>query len=178
MPQFLKNMSRVFEQKQSATGKLVAVQSAGQPVWTPRDYAALAREGFAQNAICYRCVRMISESAASVPLQLLDGKQVLDEHPLLTLLKRPNSVQSSQDLFEDWYGHLMVAGNAYLESVSLEDEVIELHVLRPDRMKVVPGSDGWPEFYEYNVAGQQMRFAQGGEGQKPILHMSLFNPAQ
>ena len=131
---------------------------AGQPVWTPRDYAALAREGFSQNAICYRCVRMICESAASVPLQLQDGKQVLDEHPLLSLLKRPNSVQSGQDLLEDWYGHLMVAGNAYLESVSVDEQVIELHVLRPDRMKVVPGHDGWPEYYEYSVAGQQMRF--------------------
>ena len=70
----------------------------------------------------------------------------------------------------------MVAGNAYLESVSVDEQVIELHVLRPDRMKVVPGDDGWPEYYEYSVAGQQMRFAQGGRGQKPILHMSLFNP--
>lgn len=178
MPQFMKNLSQLWqrEQKQSATGKLMAVQSAGAPVWTPRDYAALAREGFAQNAICYRCVRMISESAASVPMILQDGKDRLDEHPLLTLLNRPNSVQSGQDLLEDWYGHLMVAGNAYLEQVSLNDEVIELHVLRPDRMKVVPGTDGWPEFYEYSVAGQHMRFHQGGSGQKPILHMSLFNP--
>ncbi len=176
MPSFFTKLSQLFEQKQSATGKLIAMQSAGAPVWTPRDYAALAREGFAQNAICYRCVRMISESAASVPLNLFEGKQILDEHPLLTLLKRPNSVQSGRDLLEDWYGHLMVAGNAYLESVSHDDEVIELHVLRPDRMKVVPGTDGWPEFYEYDVAGQQMRFHQGIEGQKPILHMSLFNP--
>jgi HK97 family phage portal protein len=178
MPQFIKKMSHLWrrEEKQSATGKLIAVQSAGQPVWTPRDYEALAREGFAQNAICYRCVRMIAESAASVPLKLQDGKHMLDEHPLLSLLKRPNSVQSGQDLLEDWYGHLMVAGNAYLEAVSVEEDVIELHVLRPDRMKVVPGSDGWPEFYEYSVAGQQMRFHQGEVGQKPILHMALFNP--
>ena len=171
-------LSRLWhrEEKQSATGKLIAVQSAGQPVWTPRDYEAMAREGFAQNAICYRCVRMIAESAASVPLKLQDGKHVLDEHPLLSLLKRPNSVQSGQDLLEDWYGHLMVAGNAYLEAVSVDEDIIELHVLRPDRMKVVPGSDGWPEFYEYSVAGQQMRFHQGEAGQKPILHMALFNP--
>ena len=98
MPSIFKQLSELFEQKQSATGKLIAMQSAGQPVWTPRDYEALAREGFSQNAICYRCVRMICESAASVPLQLHDGKQVLDEHPLLALLKRPNTEQSGQDL--------------------------------------------------------------------------------
>ena len=39
----------------------------------PRDYAAFAREGFMQNAIVYRSVRMIAEAAASVPLLLYDG---------------------------------------------------------------------------------------------------------
>jgi hypothetical protein len=32
--------------KASATGPLLAFYSQGRPVWTPRDYAALAREGF------------------------------------------------------------------------------------------------------------------------------------
>ncbi len=176
MPSFLNKLSALFEQKQSATGALIALQSAGQPVWTPRDYGALAREGFMQNAIVYRCVRMIAESAASVPLRVHEGAEVLDEHPLLSLLQRPNSAQSGSDLLEDWYGYLMVAGNAYLEAVSNDREVLELHILRPDRMKLVPGEDGWPEFYEYSVAGRQMRFHQAIEGQKPILHMSLFNP--
>ena len=177
MPSFFQNLTSIFEQKQSAAGPLIALQSAGQPVWTPRDYEALAREGFMQNAICYRCVRMISESAASVPLRVHEGKQVLDEHPLLSLLQRPNSAQSGSDLLEDWYGHLMVAGNAYLEAVSNDREVIELHVLRPDRMKVVPGDDGWPEFYEYGVAGRSIcAFIRALRGKSPSLHMSLFNP--
>ena len=39
---------------------LVALFEAGRPRWTPRDYAALAREGFAKNAIAYRAVRLIA----------------------------------------------------------------------------------------------------------------------
>ncbi len=175
MPSVFSKLSALFEQKQSATGPLLALQSMGQPVWTPRDFAALAREGFMQNAVCYRCVRMIAENAASVPLRVHEGREILDDHPLLKLLQRPNGAQSGSDLLEDWYGYLMVAGNAYLEAVSIEGQVREMHVLRPDRMKVVPGEDGWPENYEYSVAGRSMRFHQG-EGQKPILHMSLFNP--
>jgi HK97 family phage portal protein len=59
--------------------------------------------------------------------------------------------------------------------------VRELHDLRPDRMKVVPGSDGWPEAYEYTVAGRTVRFAVpadagGVAGLSPILHLSLFHP--
>jgi hypothetical protein len=30
----------------------------------------------------------------------------------------------------------------------------ELHVLRSDRMSVVPGTDGWPVAYEYAVGRQ------------------------
>jgi HK97 family phage portal protein len=164
------------EVKVSATQRLVAVQSHGQPVWTPRDYGALAREGFQQNAIAYRCVRMIAESAASVPLLLYDGPHQVESHPLLDLLARANARQSGRDLFEDWYGYLLVAGNAYLEAVSVASEVRELHALRPDRMKLVPGADGWPEAYEYTVGGERLRFVQPEQGLRPILHMSLFHP--
>ena len=50
-------------------------------------------------------------------------------------------------------------------------------MLRPDRMKVVPGPDGWPEAYDYTVGGQTVRFEQdAGAGVRPILHMALFHP--
>jgi hypothetical protein len=39
------------EAKASATAPLIALQTMHQPVWTPRDYEAFAREGFMQNAI-------------------------------------------------------------------------------------------------------------------------------
>ena len=165
-----------LEAKASKAAKIIAWASGGHPVWTPRDLASLAREGFAKNAIVYRAVRMISEAAASVPLYLFDGAHEVDDHPLIALLKRPNAMQCGPDLLEAWYGHLMVMGNAYLEAVSVEGAVRELHVLRPDRMKVVPGADGWPEAYEYAVAGQTVRFEQDGQGVRPVLHMALFHP--
>ncbi len=71
--------------KSSATAPLIAFESLRQPVWTPRDYHALAREGFAQNAIVYRCVRMIAEAAASVPLLLSDGDEEIEDHLLMRI---------------------------------------------------------------------------------------------
>ena len=112
-----------------------------------------------------------------MPLFLFDGEREVDDHPLLKLIAQPNPMQCGPDLFEAWYGHLLVAGNAYLEAVSVNGQLRELHVLRPDRMKVVPGADGWPEAYDYSVGGQTMRFEQdGGGGVRPILHMALFHP--
>jgi HK97 family phage portal protein len=182
MPNWLETLKRAWrrdapEHKKSAAGPLIALHMAGRPIWTPRNYQALAREGFNGNAVGYRCVRMIAEAAASVPWLLYEGEREITEHPLLDLLARPNPGMSGQTLLETFYGHLQVAGNAYLEAVTMAGEVRELHVLRPDRMKVVPGKDGWPEAYEYSANGASVRFAQGaGEPVAPILHLRLFNP--
>ncbi|MGQ0671678.1 MAG: phage portal protein [Hyphomicrobium sp.] len=168
----------LVDEKASRTGPLIAIETLGRPVWSPRDYGAFAREGFMQNAICYRAVRMISEAAASVPLLLYDGDAELERHPLLDLLRQPSADHTGVDFLERWYGFLLVAGNAYVEAVAVGGRVRELHVLRPDRMKVVPGSDGWPEAYEYTAGGDTVRFA--GEvvsGVRPILHVRLFHPA-
>ena len=51
----------------------------------------------------------------------------------------------------------------------------ELYALRPDRMKLVPGADGWPQAYDYTVAGRTVRFDQNA-ALPPILHLTFFNP--
>ena len=163
--------------KGTATGPLIAYQNLGEPVWAPRDYAAFAREGFMQNAIVYRSVRMIAEAAASIPLLLYDGANEIETHPLLDLLRRPSLDHTGTDFLEAWYGFLLVAGNAYAEAVALDGEIRELHILRPDRMKVIPGLDGWPEGYEYTVCGRSVRFVEDVlDGVRPILHVRLFHP--
>src|SRR5512134_1552303 len=93
--------------KASATASLIALHHTGQPVWSPRDYAAFAREGYARNPIVYRAVRMISEAASAIPLRLFEGTARLDAHPLLDLLARPNAECCGPDLLEDWYGYLL-----------------------------------------------------------------------
>jgi HK97 family phage portal protein len=178
LARLLPRNSRVPEPKASATAPLIAFESLRQPVWTPRDFTALAREGFSQNAIVYRSVRMTAEAAASVPLLLYQGADEIEDHPLASLLAQPNPGQCGPDLLEAWYGFLLVAGNAYLEAVAVGGSVRELHVLRPDRIRIVPGSDGWPEAWEYSVAGRSVRLAGDVVPDvRPVLHMKLFHPA-
>ncbi|MBS0237296.1 MAG: phage portal protein [Proteobacteria bacterium] len=167
-----------LNQKGTATGPLIAYQNLGEPVWAPRDYSAFAREGFMQNAIVYRSVRMIAEAAATIPLLLYEGVNEIEDHPLIDLIRRPSLDHTGTDFLEAWYGFLLVAGNAYVEAVALDGEIRELHILRPDRMKVIPGLDGWPEGYEYTVAGRSVRFIdEVATGVRPILHVRLFHPA-
>lgn len=136
---------RAPEQKASRAASLIALQSAGRARWTPRDYAALSREGYMKNAIVHRAVRLVAENVASVTWLLFEGEAERDTHPLLDLLARPNPRQDGAAFVECVTAHLLLAGNAYIENVSLDGAVRELHALRPDRMRLVPGSDGWPE---------------------------------
>ena len=166
------------ETKLSAVAPLIAMQYQRQPVWSPRDYASFSREGFTQNPVVYRCVRMIAEAAAAVPLDLFDGGKLIESHPLLDLLNTPNPMQCRPDMLEAWYGFLLVAGNSYIEAVSVGSDVRELYVLRPDRMQIVPGADGWPLSYDYTVNGQTVSFS--GEtvpGVRKVMHLGLFHPS-
>ena len=164
------------EQKRSRTGPLIALHEAGRPVWTPRDYGALSREGYQRNPVVHRCVRLIAEAAAQTPLLAKVGGAELPEHPALALIERPNPRQGGIAFRETLFGHLLVAGNAYVEAVSIGREPRELHALRPDRMRVVPGRDGWAEAYDYTVGAQTIRFRQEEAALAPILHLTLFHP--
>ncbi|MFZ0400841.1 MAG: phage portal protein [Pseudolabrys sp.] len=177
----LKSLLRVSEQKASRTARLIALESGGRPRWTPRDYTALAREGYARNAIVYRAVRLIAESVGALSFVLYEGVAERDIHPLLDLIRRPNPRQDGASFLESIASHLLLAGNAYIEAVGLgageegDPQVRELYALRPDRMKLVPGADGWPQAYDYTVAGSTVRFDQSAM-LPPILHLTFFNP--
>jgi HK97 family phage portal protein len=166
------------ERKHSAAAPLIAIDSGRQPQWMARSVQAFAGEGFAGNAVGYRCVRMIAEAAASVPWLLYEGEREHQDHPLLALLGRPNPAEDGQSFAETLYGHLLVTGNAYVEAVCLEERPRELYVLRSDRMKLIPGRNGWPEAFDYAVGGSTIRFRQDVKsGLSPILHLKLYNPS-
>lgn len=172
----LKKLMRPPEVKASRTAQLIALESPGRPRWTPRDYAALAREGYLGNAIVHRAVKLVAENAAASSFILYDGAAGPDRHPLLDLLARPNPRQDGATFFEAVYAYLLLAGNSYIEAVALDGTVRELYALRPDRMRVVPGPDGWADAYEYTAAGRTVRFDQSAPPVPPILHLTCFHP--
>jgi HK97 family phage portal protein len=171
-----KLLRRALQEKASRVGRLVSLERLGRPLWTPRDYAALAREGFMRNAIAHRSIALVSQTAAAVPLVLYEGAREADGHPLAELLARPNPRLAGAAFLETLYGQLLVAGNAYIEAVTVEGEVRELFTLRPDRVKVVPGADGWPMAFDYTVGAGTVRIRQDQTALPPILHLTLFHP--
>jgi len=185
MFEFFRKPGAVPEAKASAVGpltagvvgRMAAIQTAAPARWTARDTVSLTRAGFQGNPVGFRVVRLISEAAAALPLVLQDCERRYEQHPLLTLLRRPNPAQGRSEFLEAVYAQLLLSGNAYVEAVAAPEGgvPVELHVLRSDRMAVVPGADGWPSAYDYAVGGRKHRF-QMGEGATPICHVRAFHP--
>src|SRR5437763_16986529 len=166
---------RAPEAKASRTAQLIALQSGERARWTPRDYASFARTGYVSNAIVDRAVKLVAENVGGCVFLAEEGAETRDRHPLIDLIARPNPRQDRAQFLEAVATHLMIAGNAYVEAVAVDGSPRELHVLRPDRMKLVPGADGWPEAYEYTVAARTVRFEQAA-ALPPILHLTLMHP--
>ena len=160
------------ERKASASAKVAFWGMGGRVAWSPRDAVSLTRAGFLGNPVGFRSVRMIAEAAAALPVLCQDARCRYDSHPVLALMTRPNPGQGRADLMEAVITQLMLSGNAYVEAVQDGAGLpVELHVLRSDRMHLVPGADGWPVGYDYILGAKTHRHAP-----ETICHVRCFHP--
>ena len=165
------------EAKASAAAPVVAFHGSGRTVWSARDVNTLTQVGFLKNPVAYRCVKVIAEAASAVPVVVQDADRRFDVHPVLDLLSAPNPGQSGAALFESFFGHLLLSGDGYFEAAGIgaAGGPRELYVLRSDRMRVVPGDDGWPVAYEYR-AGAGKHVFDMRQDRVPVLHVKAFHP--
>jgi len=169
--------SSLVETKSSAQ-PLIALQLSGGAHWTPREFTALCREGYARNPVAYRCVRMISEAAASVPFQTRRAGQALSDDPAAKFLSRSHPQQSATETLEAFYGYLQVGGNAYLEAVLSSGVPIAIQALRPNQMKIALDKSGRVLGWDYENGRHKRRYNRDmASGRCAIHHMRLFNPS-
>ena len=162
--------------KSSKAGAILALHALGQARWTPRTNVALTQAGYERNAIVHRAVRMIAESVATVPWRLFEGRTEIVTHPLLSLVNRPNPAETSTSFLEGLVSNLLLFGNAYIELAAIDGVPRELYNLRADRMTIIPGRNGWPSAFEYNVGSSRVRYDMSVDGLQPVLHLKLYHP--
>jgi HK97 family phage portal protein len=174
---WLKTLQKKFKRNSTKRIKRRVVVGAtpGVPLSMPRSYDQLAQEGYCQNVIVYRAVTLIARNLASVPWLLTEGDRRLDHHPLLALMQQPNASQTGVSFLEALTSHLLLAGNAYVELSATEKNALACHILRPDRVQVVP-QEGETQ-YLYTV-GDKRRVIQKSPKSKlsPLLHLKMFHP--
>ena len=142
-------------------------------------YEDLAKEGYLKNSIVYRCVNEISKGASAVPFILKNGDQIVEQHPLIDLLNRPNPQQSYSEFFNSLFGYVLLSGNAYILKVGSDTgSPSELHQLRPDRIRIIGGGNAIPDKYEYVLNGhvQATYPVDQVDGYSQVKHVKLWNP--
>lgn len=110
-----------------------------------------------QMTAVYSCVRILSETLASLPLHVYEVTETSSKkaksHSLYTLLHdEPNHEMTSFIFRETLMTHLLLWGNAYAQIIrNGKGEVLDLYPLMPDRMKVDRDEKG-NLYYEYYVS--------------------------
>ena len=164
------------EQKQTGMMGYFGVGSSDSKTYKYQD---LAKEGYLKNAIVYRCVNEISRGASAVPFIIKAGDQIIEQHPLIDLLNRPNPLQSYSEFFNSLFGYVLLSGNAYILKLGAENgSPQELHQLRPDRIVIKGGGKPIPERYEYIMNGRvhQTYEIDQENGFSDLKHIKLWNP--
>ena len=114
-----------------------------------------------RNSAVYSCVRILSESIASLPLHVYEykdgGKEKAIKHPLYFLLHdAPNDEMTSFIFRETIMAHLLLWGNSYSQIIrDGKGKVVGLYPLLPDKMAVERNDNGviqyrYRRYYEEN----------------------------
>ena len=134
----------------------------------PRSYEAQLREAYVGNAIAQRAVRIVAEGAGGTP--------VLANVAEVARLVRTTS--AGQGLIETLAMQLLLHGNGYVQIVrDGGDRPAELFALRPERVTIEPGADGWPLAYRYRAGERTARLpVRDGTGKPALIHVRAANP--
>lgn len=102
----------------------------------------VTKESAMRNSAVYGCVRIISETIASLPLfvyeRIKNGKNKAIDHPLFYILHdKPNKDMTSFTHRETMLAHLLLWGNYYSQIIKNRlEEIKTLYPFLPDKIKV------------------------------------------
>ncbi|QZD91742.1 phage portal protein [Qipengyuania xiapuensis] len=138
------------------------------PARSPFDYSREVGEAYLANPVAQRAVRTVAEGVGGAPIAYPDER----------LERLVECSCGSQPLLEVLAAHLALHGNAYVQIVKDAAGVpVELYPLRPERVQVVAGDDGWPSAYRYILADRTLTITLEDAGGWPnIIHLKSFHP--
>ena len=149
------------------TSPWVFADPGGAPA--PFEYNSAVRRAYLDNPVAQRAVRLVAEGIGGAPLLPADAR----------LLALVGATSAGQSLLETLTSHLLLHGKAHVQV--LKDgrgRPVELFALRPERMQVVAGPDGWPTAFTYRVGEQARTIPILGDDAAPnLIHIRGFHPA-
>ncbi|MFC6196573.1 phage portal protein [Ponticaulis profundi] len=157
----------------SGAQALIALSGLGDAQWETGTPRRLFEAGFRQNPISYRCIRMIAETAASVPVRLVSEHDATDGKTLIRLLTNPSAGETGHSLLEAIYGDLQVSGNAFLELVRRgDDALVGLQRIPVGAIDVLKGRAG----YAIRTANGRRIIRPDARGWSALFHLRTLDP--
>lgn len=142
----------------SATGKTITVNKA------------------MRLAACWSCVRLISETIATLPLGLYmrqadGGRKVASDNDLHWIINtNPNSRMTAVQFWEAVVASMLLRGNAFVEIVRIGGRIVALEFLLPNRMDLDVADSG-EILYRYREKNGQLRDIAGSD----MMHIPAFS---
>jgi len=135
----------------------------------PFEYGSAVRRAYLENPVAQRAVRLVAEGIGGAPLLPTDAK-------LAVLV---SATSAGQSLLETLAAQLLLHGNAYVQVMKdARGRPCELFALRPERMSVIAGPDGWPTAFSYQVGEKALTIPLADEDASPnLIHIKAFHPA-
>ena len=171
---FLQSLAAAFK---SGAGRVPLARNFSSP-WlygdlgsakAPYEYGRAVKRAYLENPVAQRAVRLVAEGIGGAPL--------MDSDPALTALVKATS--AGQSLLETLASQLLLHGNAYVQVMKdASGRPVELFALRPERVSVVAGADGWPQGFTYKVGETVLQVPALDEDASPnLIHLKSFHPA-
>ncbi len=134
----------------------------------PFEYRGAVRRAFLDNPVAQRAVRLVAEGVGGAPLA--------GEAAALALV---SATSAGQGLLETLASQLLLHGNAFVQVTrDASGAPAELFALRPERVAVVAGADGWPEAYRYTVGEKVLTLPlEDADGWPQVIHLKGYHPA-
>ncbi|WP_346394637.1 phage portal protein [Pseudomonas syringae] len=142
----------------SATGKTITVNKA------------------MRLAACWSCVRLISETIATLPLGLYmrqadGGRKVASDNDLHWIINtNPNSRMTAVQFWEAVVASMLLRGNAFVEIVRIGGRIVALEFLLPNRMDLDVADNG-EILYRYREKNGHLRDIAGSD----MMHIPAFS---
>nr|WP_291138501.1 phage portal protein [Erythrobacter sp.] len=132
------------------------------------DYRRAVEAAYLANPIAQRAVRIVAEGIGQAPLACSNPD----------LARLVNATSAGQPLVESLAAHVLLHGNGYVQILKdASGKPVELFALRPDRVSIVAGSDGWPQAYRYEVGGEGITIpAEDEDGWPAIIQIKAMHP--
>jgi len=134
-------------------------------------------EAYRENVIVYRCVNLIAQSAGHVPWKVLKSKsgEVMLDHPLHDLLKRPNPEKAGADFFSELISSILLFGNSYILSTS-DFKPKEIYVLPAQATELVLDQNRLVAYKYKSASGDKFYRVDPVNKISRVLHLKNYHP--